>query len=422
MPIMIQSSKVKLMCGGGKIAKMYCQGDVIYSSGNIVTYMVDTGVSYQEEVDEGESCLSPKTFTPAKSGWTFLGWREDTSASAAVLGSKVMGDEPVTLYAVFQQVITLSYSGNGNTGGSTASQTGYRYYNAGNSVNPTFIIRANGFTRTNYLFTGWMSGSTSYAVGQSIALSTNLTLTAQWYTTAATTLAYTGGIQTYAVPVTGLYLLRCYGARGGAGKYAGGNGGYAYYYAPLTKGQMLYVAVGGAGGAITGGYNGGGTGSSEGSAGGGCTHIATISGTLASIGSGNKSKVLLVAGGGGGGANVGTGGAGGGVSGADGTNGSSGKGGTQSSGGISGSTSGDPAGFGKGANQIGSASISGGGGGGGLYGGGCGGNHNGGSPGGGGSGYIPAASTAYNGITYTNATSVGGNDGNGYASIQLIAL
>lgn len=73
MPIMIQNSKTKLMCEGGKIAKMYCEGNVIYSSGNICTYIV-RGVSYIQEYDEGQSVLSPNVVTPTLSGATFLGW------------------------------------------------------------------------------------------------------------------------------------------------------------------------------------------------------------------------------------------------------------------------------------------------------------------------------------------------------------
>ena len=54
--------------GAIKMKKGYIGATRVYSAGNVVTYHVDSGVTYQEEVDDGESCLSPKTFTPAKSG------------------------------------------------------------------------------------------------------------------------------------------------------------------------------------------------------------------------------------------------------------------------------------------------------------------------------------------------------------------
>ena len=72
-------------------------GVEVYSAGKMVTYMVDSGISYQEKVKKGQSCLAPTTFTPSKSGWTFAGWREDSTASGSVLSEKVMERSPITL-------------------------------------------------------------------------------------------------------------------------------------------------------------------------------------------------------------------------------------------------------------------------------------------------------------------------------------
>lgn len=537
MPINLGNNKIKYiyLCST-KIKKVYLGSTKIYSSGNIVTYHVDTGTTYQEEVDDGESVLSPKTFTPTKSGWYFVGWKTNSTANGDVLSSKVMGDDPITLYAVFRQTITvtyynnsttaskttgyryynnnnianpsfkltqaassgwtargwsttnkgnasitynngatftrdssitlyglyqrtitLSYAGNGNTGGSTAAQTGTQYWAPAGAINPSFTVKANGFTRTNYIFTGWKSGSTAYAVGQSVTLSANLTLTAQWYTAAATNFAYTGGIQSWTVPVTGLYLLRCIGAGGGAGMQTsgddspycsyGGNGGYSYYYVKLTAGQTLYVVVGGGGRrgydgypVATGGYNGGGDSgigsgpSGYGGSGGGATHIASVSGLLSSV---NKSNLYIVAGGGGGGGGKKriNGGSGGGNTASNGTRyygieyGNYGIAGSQTAGGQTGGS------YGKGGSV---SNHYNGGGGAGIYGGGSGGQSGG---GGGGSGYIPSTTTTYEGKTYTNSNGNGNgasgghtNDvwhyagnfaetygGNGSASVQLIA-
>lgn len=250
--------------GALKMREGYIGAARVYSTGNIVTYHVDTGITYQEEVDEGASCLSPKTFTPAKTGWEFVGWRQDTTATASVETSIPMPDAPVTLYAVFkqevtitcydgstaaggvsgyryhnngnilnptfvlpqtalsgwiargwstdtaangsityangasfardsnitlygmyQQTITVSYSGNGATGGSTAAQTGTRYYNPGSGavLNPSFSLQTNGFTRSGYTFSKWALGSaggTQYAAGASITLAANSTMHAVW--------------------------------------------------------------------------------------------------------------------------------------------------------------------------------------------------------------------------------------------------
>lgn len=169
--------------GAKKIYRMYLGSERIYPNAGMVTYHVDTNVTYTEEVDIDESCLSPKTFTPQKSGYTFHGWRKDDTASSSVLSSEIMTGEDVTLYAVFKKTITLSYNGNGNTGGSTASQSGTQYYNNGNAANPAFKLNANGFTRTNYGFVSWRMGSTSgtsYNAGDSVTLSSNTVFYASW--------------------------------------------------------------------------------------------------------------------------------------------------------------------------------------------------------------------------------------------------
>ena len=175
--------KRKLYVGATKIKKGFVGATKVYSAGNIVTYHVDTGEQYTEEVDSDASCLSPKTFTPSRPGWVFDGWREDSTASSSDLSNKVMGDDPVELYAVFYQVVTLTYNGNGSTSGSTTSQSNKRYYNNGNITNPTFKLSDNGFKNGNFTFTGWAIGSVSgtrYNAGSDITLSANTTFYAKW--------------------------------------------------------------------------------------------------------------------------------------------------------------------------------------------------------------------------------------------------
>ena len=185
MGISIGDTKAKLWLGDTKVQRAYLGDTLVYSSGNTVTYHVDTGSTYQEEVDEGASCLSPKTFTPTKSGWIFAGWRSDSAANPNCYTSYVMGDSPVTLYAVFFQVVTLSYNGNGASDGSVAAQSGTRYWNSGNVANPTFTLQANGFTRSGYNFTAWaLNGGTQYAAGASIALAVSATMYAVWVSNA----------------------------------------------------------------------------------------------------------------------------------------------------------------------------------------------------------------------------------------------
>ena len=392
---------------GQKVKNWYHDGVKIFSAGNMVTYYVNTNTSYQEEVDSEASCLSPTTFTPTISGWTFVGWREDTTASGSVLSSKIMGDEPITLYAVFKRTLTATFNGNGATSGSVGTVYGTQYYNNNNYANPSITLPANGFGRTNYKFTGWNLG----AVGASVVISADTTVYAQWVASVYT-YGYEGKVATFTAPIAGRYLLEVWGAQGGSGIASGGAGGYSKGYVNLSAGQVLYIVVGGAGSNMqkashkvaAGGYNGGGQGKDNGAygggGGGGCTHIGTRAGALRDYG--NTSGLLIVAGGGGGGGSTyygdqfyGNGGSGGGLTGES-SKYNKATGGTQSS---AGRPSDMPSGFGYG----GYCDVYGQpGGGGGLYGGGS---------GAGGSGYIGGVSGG--------STANGQRSGNGYARISI---
>lgn len=260
--------KIRPFVGDKKVKKGYVGAQKVYSAGNWVTYYVDTNNTKSEEFDEGTNVLVPTTFSPSKSGWLFHGWRENNVVSSSVLSSKIMEDDPLNLFAVFNQVvnavfysglnkattnnvdgtryynngniqnasvtaptgaaisgwtwrgwsghdrqgatedvsfangnsvgieadkiyyglyqqpITLSYNGNGATGGSTSAQSGTRYYNSSNNYSdPTFTISNNGFSRTNKSFVAWALGSiggTRYSPGNVIPLSANNTLYAIW--------------------------------------------------------------------------------------------------------------------------------------------------------------------------------------------------------------------------------------------------
>lgn len=129
---------------------------------------------------------------------------------------------------------------------------------------------------------------------------------------------YTGDIQTFTAPCSGIYQLRVWGAQGGwfSNQKSGGLGGYATCRTTLTKGEIIYIYVGGRGGHETknggaGGWNGGGKGGNgvngyNGSAGGGgATHISKVNNQVIGGGSGQCASLagteyIIVAGGGGG--------------------------------------------------------------------------------------------------------------------------
>lgn len=148
-------AKYMLLHNGEKLKKGYHNGNTeIWSAGSTVTYYVDSATAYTEDVDNGASCLAPTTFTPTKSGWTFVGWREDTTASSTVLTSKIMDSDPIVLYAVFRQTITVTYYNNSTTASTTS---GYRYYNNGNTVNPSFTLTQA--TKSGWTARGWSTGT-----------------------------------------------------------------------------------------------------------------------------------------------------------------------------------------------------------------------------------------------------------------------
>lgn len=176
MGIYTGNSKLKLYIGDSKVKKAYIGAARVYSSGNPVTYHVDSGITYTEEVEEGSSCLSPTTFTPAKSGWTFVGWRQDNAASGSTLSSLLMGDNAIALYAVFSRDVTITYY---NGSAEALYTTKYKYYNNGNTANPAFTIPQA--SKSGWLERGWSvsasgNGSITYNSINNTAISSNITL------------------------------------------------------------------------------------------------------------------------------------------------------------------------------------------------------------------------------------------------------
>lgn len=143
----------------------------------------------------------------AISYWTARGWRDDTTAAdreyAVTTASAITGfGTNRTFYAVYSQSATLTYAGNGNTGGSTSSTTSNtRYMNSGNttlsSSTLTWILAQNGFTKTGYTFNKWDVGNAGANYSPSIAWNASpaKTATAQWNVNSYTVKLYGyGGI------------------------------------------------------------------------------------------------------------------------------------------------------------------------------------------------------------------------------------
>ena len=268
---------------------------------------------------------------------------------------------------------------------------------------------------------------------------------------------FTGDIQMFTAPQTGVYKIELWGAQGGTinNSYPGGKGAYTTGELSLVKDDKIYIYVGEQPTTNNGGYNGGGTALSEYAGGGGATDVRLSDGAWNST-TGLRSRIMVAAGGSGGFYYAATptlskaGTAGGTINGLEAT--ASGtcvsKGGTQTAGGTCSTSTAVSGKFGIGGNGTGSAAT---GGGAGYYGGaGRYGATTNSSVGGSGSSFISGhsgcnaiksdgtpsgTSTHYSNKVFTNTAMIAGNasmpnprgtsniignSGNGYARITLI--
>ena len=129
-----------------------------------------TGISGGPKAFNVPYLSSPRTFFLYNYGILL-----DQSTAIASCATNTTWNDVLKLCAVNTKTIT--FNGNGSTGGSTSSQS----ITSGTSANLTL----NGFTRTNYTFAGWntspMGSGTSYGNGVSYMMGTsNVTLYAMW--------------------------------------------------------------------------------------------------------------------------------------------------------------------------------------------------------------------------------------------------
>ena len=131
-----------------------------------------------------------------RSGYSFSGWcLNNAGTGTTYIGGQTfaMGNANVILYAKWTAVptYTVTYSGNGSTGGSVPADG--THYEQGNAV----TVRGNtgNLVRTNYIWAGWCVNAdgtgTTYTGNQTFAMgSANVTLYAKW--TATYTVTYNG--------------------------------------------------------------------------------------------------------------------------------------------------------------------------------------------------------------------------------------
>ena len=126
-----------------------------------------------------------------KTGSTFVGWntKADGSGSFYLPGGSFSIIVDTTLYA--RWTYTVTYNGNGNTGG-TVPVDGSSPYLSGSLVT---VLEPGSLVRTNYTFSNWNTAAngsgTSYSPGSTFTIIANTTLYAEW-TPVLYTVTYNG--------------------------------------------------------------------------------------------------------------------------------------------------------------------------------------------------------------------------------------
>jgi uncharacterized repeat protein (TIGR02543 family) len=147
--------------------------------------------------DEGTTVTLPGASSIVRPGFTLSSWNTaaDGSGISYGLSQSVLLTEPLTLYAQWTETtttISVSFDANGGSG-SLASLSGA----SGASVT---LPGASSIVRPGFTLASWNSASngsgTSYSPGQSLTLTSTLTLYAQWKSVPTSTLV--GAVGTFA--------------------------------------------------------------------------------------------------------------------------------------------------------------------------------------------------------------------------------
>ncbi|MBK9443489.1 MAG: IPTL-CTERM sorting domain-containing protein [Comamonadaceae bacterium] len=159
------------------------------------TVPVDSNGTYSS----GASVTVSGVGTLTRAGYTFAGWNTTHNGSgtsyapAAIFAIELIN---VTLYAQWTPIAaptyTLTYNGNGNTGGNVPND-GNTY---ASGATETVLSNSGGLVRTGFNFTGWNlaanGSSTNFTPGAGIPIGqSNVTLYAQWTPIAALTYTVT---------------------------------------------------------------------------------------------------------------------------------------------------------------------------------------------------------------------------------------
>lgn len=152
--------------------------------------------SSQAKTEDVTLVLATNSGSLVRDGYTFTGWNTaaDGTGTNYAVGADYMINDSVTLYAKWIiNTYTITFEANGGDGGTTTAQV--------LSYNTPTNLTANGFTRTDYSFTGWATstdGVVAYTNGASYTIGAgNVTLYAKWAPLLVVGASYQGGKVAY---------------------------------------------------------------------------------------------------------------------------------------------------------------------------------------------------------------------------------
>ena len=156
-----------------------CVGDILCTPEETKQYTItyngngNTGGSTESTTCKANENCSLRSNGFTKTGYSFDGWYDAKSGGSKYENTTKLTNN-ITVYAHWKiNTYTITYNGNGNTGGST-NKTDCNY-------NTDCSLRSNGFTKTGYTFDGWYdakSGGSKY--GNTTKLTNNITVYAHW--------------------------------------------------------------------------------------------------------------------------------------------------------------------------------------------------------------------------------------------------
>ena len=154
-----------------------------YTTTYTVTYKHGTGSSGADVTQSkkyGSSITIYNNGAYTRTGYAFTKWntKEDGTGTNYSPGASYSANANLTLYAQWAvNSYTITYNGNGNTGGTTPG-------NQTKTYGTDLTLRQNTFTRTGYTFKEWNTAAngsgTGYAAGGTFSANANTTLFAIW--------------------------------------------------------------------------------------------------------------------------------------------------------------------------------------------------------------------------------------------------